>query len=141
MSSDHHKDNHAQVSEEWESKNIIGLSIDQQILLLEKGIHAIEQRALRTLSSITLMVIFDRVLYQGIEKFDILSEATINNGISIEALIRTDNNLDYKINLIEALRFLLIELLRVLGRITAEILTKPLHYELMNVTFESKEIK
>lgn len=140
MNSDQ-KDAHSQVVHEWESKNNIGLTLDQEVQLLEKGIHAVEQRALRTLSSITLMVILDRVLQQSTEKFDSLSEANIINGLSIEALLQTDRNQDSKKILIEALRYLLIELLRVLGRITADILTNPLHNELMNVTFESKEIR
>ena len=50
----------------WEKSNNDGLSLDQQVILLEKGILAVEQRALKTLSSIGLMVILDRVLHQSI---------------------------------------------------------------------------
>lgn len=133
-------DINSQVVIKWENQNKVGLSLDQQIHLLEKGILVVEQRALKTLSSIGLMVILDRVLHESIEKFDILCDAKINNGFSIEALLKSDKKLDLE-KLIEGLRFFLIELLRVLGRLTAEILTKPLLNELQNVTFESKDNK
>ena len=134
------EDENSQVVLKWEKENSEGLTLDQQVVLFEKGILAVEQRALKTLSSIGLMVILDRVLHQSIDKFDFLSEAKVTNGFSIEALLESDKNINLE-KLIEALRFFLIELLRVLGRLTAEILTQPLLRELQNVTFESKDNK
>lgn len=136
-------DVHFQIVDEWLTTNSIGLSLDQQVFLLEKGIHSVEQRALKTLSNIGLMVILDRVLHQSTEKFDLLCDVKIINGINIDAILNseiTKNTKDTQ-NIIIGLRYFLIELLRVLGRLTAEILTKPLHTELKNVTFESKDNK
>ncbi len=133
-------DNHIEVVDEWFSANSIGLSLDQQVMLLEQGIHKVEQRALRTLSNIGLMVILDRVLHQSIEKFDFLSEVKIINGIDLDGILNSEKKLDTQ-NLIIGLRYFLIEILTVVGRLTAEILTKPMHTELKKVTFESKDKK
>lgn len=132
-------DVHEKLIATWERNNATGLASDKHALLLEKAIDAIEKRALVTLSSITLMVILDRVLHQSKEKYPVLSMVTIES-----------RNLDFKEfnrsikehgseELLLALRYLLVEILRILGRITADILTVPLHKELMKVTWIDPE--
>jgi hypothetical protein len=84
--------NHLAVIDTWEEKTARGLSVDQQILLLEKGIHAVEKRALKTLSLITLTVVLDRALNQSKEKFTILQNAKIDSGVSILKLLEDKDN-------------------------------------------------
>ena len=129
---------YAKLVQDWENKNTSGLPLTQRVILLEKAIHVIEQRALVTLSSITLEVILDRVLHQSVEKFPILSEVKlINKHPNFQELLNTGNHKPEE--LVEALRFFLIELITVLGRITADILTAPLHKELLKVTWTDPE--
>lgn len=130
---------YAKLVQDWESKTASDLPLTQRVVLLEKAVHVIEQRALMTLSSITLEVILDRVLRQSNDKFPILSDVKlINKHLSFQELLHVEKNHKPE-ELVEALRFFLIELITVLGRITADILTAPLHKELLNVTWTDPE--
>lgn len=129
---------YSRLVQDWENKNTNDMSPIQKVILLEKAVHVIEQRALMTLSRITLEVILDRVLQQSNEKFPVLSEVKlINQQLSFQGLINTSSHKPEE--LIEALRFFLIEFITVLGRITADILTAPLHKELLKVTWTDPE--
>lgn len=134
------EDKHSKVVEDWTRKNASGISSDQHVLMLEKAIRAIEHRALMTLSNVIVMVILDRVLHQGKEKFPLLAEAKLDvkNFISLEPLCTNKNHKNEE--LIAAFQYLLLDLLRVLGRITAEILTAPLHQELLKVTWDTENL-
>jgi hypothetical protein len=127
---------HSDLIEDWEKKNIVGLTSDQHIRLIEKAIQAIEQRAGITLSVVTLTLILDRVLHESQDKFPLLSDASIeSNRLSFEKMHIHHKSED----LLEPIRYVLIELLTVLGRITADILTTPLHKELLKVTWNHSE--
>lgn len=130
---------YAKLVQDWEDKNASGLTLAQRVILLEKAVHVIEQRTLMTLSSFTLEVILDRVLHQSNEKFPVLSDVKLNNKrLSFHELLHMEKNHKPE-ELVEALRFFLIELITVLGRITADILTAPLHKELLKVTWSDPE--
>ena len=127
---------HSDLIEDWEKKNIVGLTSDQHVRLLEKAIQAIKQRAGITLSAVTLTLIIDRVLHESKDKYPLLSEASIeSNRLSFEKML-IHHKSEY---LLEPIRYVLIELLTVLGRITADILTIPLHKELLKVTWNHSE--
>ncbi len=131
---------HAQVVADWEAKNARNLSSVQRVQLFEKAIKAIESRTCETLSRVTMSAILDRVLHLSLEKFPVLSEA------SVESLTLNFEKIHLKKNfradeMIEAQRFLLIELLSVLSRITANILAEPLHKELSGVAWQDPEGK
>jgi hypothetical protein len=123
----------------WEKNFKSNYSIEQRIHLLGLAINAIEKRASTTLSRVTLLVIVDRVLHQSREKHPILSCVSVESN-SLKFKNEPTSNDDSK-ELLDALRFLLIELLSVLGRVTADILTIPLHNELLKVSWNEPEIK
>ena len=124
-------DIHYRAVEHWLNQNVRHLTPTQQVLILEKAIHAIELRACMTLSSVTLMVVLDRILCQTKEKFPILSRAILEKkSLSFKAVDKVQDAHEIS----EALVFLLVELFRILGRMTADILTIPIHKELMKVT-------
>ncbi len=124
-------DIHSKNVEDWFKLNAKNLSPTQQILLLEKAINAIEERACVTLSSITLMVVLDRVLHEGQQKFQLLSQVTLDQHFMNFKAVDKEKNTE---ETIAALTNLLVELFRVLARLTAHILAQPLHNELMKVT-------
>lgn len=127
---------HLKAVELFEKKKAGGLSFDKQLQLFKKAFECIEKRTLRTLSSITLLVVLDRVLHQSKDKYSLLSELKIDQkGLSFDSLIHNINKHNSE-QLIEALRYLMVELLTVLGSITADILSAPLHKELLNVTLD-----
>jgi hypothetical protein len=124
-------DIHLKTVEHWLRTNAENLSSIQKVLLLEKAILAVEKRACSTLSIVTLMVVLDRILHQTREDFPILAKATLEKkSLSFKDVDKVQNAEET----IAALTFLLVELLRVLGRLTANILTMPLHIELNKVT-------
>jgi hypothetical protein len=140
MSDSQQIDIHSIFVQTWEKDAASGLTSVQQVRLLENAIRVVERRACLTLSNITLLVILDRVLHNSKEKFPTLAEISIeSNSLNFFKLHNFENN-----NLVEAidgLRYLLIELLKVLSRITADILTIPLHNELLKVTWNEPEKK
>lgn len=131
----HRNDIHLKQVEAWESRNAKSVPEKDLPKLYAKAIQAIERRSLATLSSVTVLVVVDRAIHETKAKFPILDRVkTVSNGIDFSALFdASDVNL---VSLQQGLRELLIELLRVLGNITANVLTSPLHKELMGVTSE-----
>jgi hypothetical protein len=132
----HRNDTHAKLAASWADKNGKGLSSGQLVQLFGKAIQAIEQRSLVTLSIVTVTVVIDRALYESKDTFPLLSEIKIESGrMNLSGLL--DNSAHHEPEeLRKALLHLLIELLNVLGNITADILTTPLHKVLMEVTGE-----
>lgn len=121
----------------WEEMNTQGLRPEQIAQLFGSAIHAIEQRSLLTLSSVTVQIVADRVLHESREKFPILSLVqTESGGLNFNSLIQTcERSTVTEVG--DALRYLLVELLSVIGNITADVLTAPLHKELMRVTWQA----
>jgi hypothetical protein len=121
----------------WEEKNIKNLRTDQAIQVFGNAIQMIERRCLITLSTVTVYVVLDRIIHQGIEKFPLLIEITIEDGsLNLTKIYQKKNHYELK-EINNAFRYLLIELLTVIGNITSEVLSAPLHKELMEVTSES----
>ncbi len=133
------KDIHEEIVDKWLAKNNSGLTTNQLEKFMVVGIQAIQTRAQITLSDITLLAIIDRVLYQSKKKFPSLDGIEMNSKVMSFAKLNYNNENDKSLDLLSALQFILVELLRVLGRITAEILTVPLHRELLNVTWNDSE--
>lgn len=127
---------HRELVELWISQNFQNLSPDQRAEFFESAFEVIIRRTLKTLSSVTLQVVLDRVLFQGREKFPLLSDVKIEAAaFKFEPLIR--NLKIYSSDTVtDALSYLLIELLGVIGTLTADILTEPLHKELLELTIQ-----
>ncbi len=131
----HRKDSHAKQVEAWVNKNAKSVSKKDLSHLYAKAIQAIERRSLATLSGVTVLVVVDRAIYETKEKFPLLCLVKSKaEGIDFSAIFKkTDVNSD---DLNNSLRELLVCLLNIFGNITADILTIPLHAELMEVTIE-----
>jgi len=92
-----------------------------------------------SLGEITLMAILERVLYQGTEQFPHLAALKVEtSGVHFAELRQAVPALDGAL-LDESLAFLVVELLRVLGTLTGEILTPGLHTELRKVQARSAD--
>lgn len=126
---------HSKHVQAWVIQNAGSLSVEPLLRLFEKAFHVLEQRSLATLSSVTVLVVIDRALHESQLKFPVLEKLIITpEGIKFSALVSSAAAND---QLREALSALLIELLNVLGNITADILTPALHSELLTVTANS----
>ena len=107
-----------------------GLPVDALLEVFQQAFDALWRRAQLTLGDVTLMAIVDRVLYNAAERFPALSSLTVEPaGLRTEPLRKRPRSLD-KDELLEGIRFVLVEFLTVLGNLTAEILTPALHAEL-----------
>jgi hypothetical protein len=130
------EDVHAKNVEYWFSLASKGMTPKDQVLLLEKGIATVERRACQTLSSITLKVVIDRVLHETQQKFPVISDITLDEKfLNFSAMDKEK----YALEKVDALTYLLVELMKVLARLTANILNTPLNNELKKVTKDSGE--
>jgi len=124
---------HVKQVEAWKRLNG-GVSAKELPQLFINGILAIRRKSLVTLSNITVTAVIDRILLECKERYPVLSAITSDSeGLHFNKFY--DHMMDLKPEEVqEALQELLIELLDVFGKITADILTKNLHQELMTVT-------
>jgi hypothetical protein len=99
----------------------------------ERAFGAMWRRARITLGDVTLMAILDRVLYTAAERFPALSPLEMDaSGLRSDKFRERVGPL-HGDQLADAIRFILVEFLTVLGNLTAEVLTPALHSELAKV--------
>jgi hypothetical protein len=127
-------DQHAACVGAWLDRSATGLSSEDLLRLFEAALGALWIRTKTTLGEVTLTVIAERVLHTASEKFSLLWSLKVdpNAGIQCRELRERIGSVQ-PAELTEAIRFALVELLRVFGHLTAEILTPELHLELANV--------
>lgn len=124
---------HQQHVDAWVARVAAGAPAHRLAQLLEEATAALWSRAVRTLGDVTLAAIADRVLHQAKRRFPVLGPIVVSvDGISCDPL-RRDLRDGCEDELRGALRFVLVELLTVLGSLTGEVLTAPLHDELDRV--------
>jgi len=117
----------------WMEQATNGLPPERLLQAFEQGFAALWGRAKRTLADVTLMAILDRVLYVAAEQYPFLTALKVDaNGLRCQELQARADSLEHD-QLMEAIRFVLVEFLTVLGNLTAEILTPALHAELLTV--------
>jgi hypothetical protein len=131
----HRSEAHANEVEAWEKRNAASVSPDLLPQLYAKAIQAIHRRSLANLSGITMLVVLDRAIHEVAERHPSLLEIKAGSeAVDFGNFFR--RNEIGSAQLSAALRDLLIAVLTVIGNITADVLTKPLHDELMTVTTE-----
>jgi hypothetical protein len=118
---------HVVVVAAWEERVGHDSPSDVQLEAFEEAFRALWGRAHQTLGEVTLVAIVDRVLYTAAERHPVLSSLSVGSaGLSCQALRgRADSLPPGELTL--PIRFVLVELLRVLGALTADILTPALH--------------
>lgn len=110
------------------------LSPSQLVVLFERAVCQLFDRAKQTLGVVTLAAIVDRVVYTASERYTFLGTLEVDeNGVRFDAF-RKDARILTEQHLVEAIRFVLEELLTVLGNLSAEILTPALHAALAAVS-------
>lgn len=110
---------------------------DQMVELFVHAINAIRFRSQATLSNITVSAVVDRTLYECKEKYPLLATVGSKSGeFNFKDFLGQASKVNNQ-DLIDSLEYLMIELLDVFGSITAEILTKYLHQELMNISYQN----
>lgn len=130
MTDDEEGLDHQSCVDAWMERSARGLTSEQLLEAFEFGFSALWHRAHRTLGDVTLTAIADRVLYNTAEQFPVLDSLAISaTGVSAGALRARAGSLDPD-EVSEAIRFVLVEFLTVLGTLTGDILTPSLHAQL-----------
>ncbi len=124
---------HSEVVRAWLDGWAGRLSQQELVDVFERALDALWRRAHLSLGEITLMAIVDRVFHQGVEAYPHLAPLKVEtSGAHFGALRGSAPEVAVAL-LEESLVFLVVELLRVLGALTGEILTPALHEELRKV--------
>lgn len=122
--------NHTNFVRGWMQATAAALPPEQRLVLFERALSALWQRAYRTLGEVTLGAIVSRVLHDVAQDFPLVSALQVGPG-GFRVHERTSGDLDH---LDDAIERTLIELLTVIGNLTADILTPGLHAALSSVS-------
>ena len=132
------KPEHAKKVDEWISKSVVGLEQVDQARVFASALLEIENRVLLTLSSITWKAILERALSQSSELHPLLLGIKVEaHGLSIAGLLPSLQS-EHTNQVIESFRFFIIEILTIVGNLTAEVLTEPLYRVLFKLVADSK---
>ena len=125
---------HGACVDAWLERAAGGLSPERLLELFEAAFAVLWARTSTPLGEVTMTAIAERVLYNASEKFPMFSSLEVDPSSGIHCgELRDRIGSARSTELIEGLRFMLVELLTVLGNLTAEILTPELHSELSRV--------
>ena len=114
----------------WFERAAKGVLTDQLMVAFEAAFTALWRRAHQTLGDVTLAAIIDRVLYVAAEQHPVMSVLELDTtGVRWDAFRERAASLPAE-QLVEGVRFVLLEFLTVLGKLTGEVLSAPLHAEL-----------
>ena len=117
----------------WIERMAPGLSGEEHVQLFEMSLAAMWRRSQRPLGDVTVAAIMDRVVDAAVERFPILAGLRVEaSGVSCLGLRVPAAEADGA-QLLEAMRFVLVEYLTVLGNLTADIFTPALRAELSAV--------
>jgi hypothetical protein len=113
-----------------------GMSPEQLAKAFEHAFAALWERAQRTLGDVTLRAIVDRVVHSASERFPVLASLRVeeSTGLQCEGLREQARRIASPLE--PAIEYVLVEFLRILGSLTAEVLTPALHAVLSRVTAE-----
>jgi hypothetical protein len=125
---------HEACVEAWLEQSAQDHAPEALLRLFEAALGKLWARTTITLGEVTLTAIADRVLYNASETFPLFSSLKVEaiGRVSFHELRQRAGSVSSS-ELMAGIRFVLVELLTVLGRLTAEILTPELHAELSSV--------
>lgn len=122
---------HAAVVDAWLHWSPKDHPPEQLVQRLDAALRALLGRTETTLGDVTLAAIVDRVLHNTVESHPRFASLRFEPGKGVECQgLRAQADAMRDGELREGIRFVIVELLRVLGNLTAEILTPELHAEL-----------
>lgn len=124
----------------WIERTAHGLSSEEHVQLFEMSLAAMWKRSQRPLGDVTVAAIMDRVVDAAVERFPVLAGLRVEaSGVSCLELHARASEADGA-QLLEAMRFVLVEYLTVLGNLTADIFTPALHAELSAVAIGTARV-
>jgi len=126
-------DEHGRCVDAWMERHAAGLTPEPLVRAFEQAFGVLYRRAHRTIGTVTLAAILERVLNNASERCPALAALRVDAaGLDWEGLRKSAAHAG-PVELQAGLRFVLVEFLTVLGNLTGEILTPALHSELSNM--------
>ncbi len=121
---------HATRVDDWLRELPKDLTLDELMSRFEVMFGALWRRAHQTLGEVTLTAILDRVLFLARDTHPLVAELEIGrNGVSCRKLFGRSREFESQ-QVVSAMRYVTIQFLRLLGNLTAEILTPALHAQI-----------
>lgn len=121
---------HGACVDAWIERAARGAPVERLVTEFEAAFTALWRRAHQTLGDVTLGAIVDRVLYVAAEEHPVTSTLELDaTGVSWGAFRQQAATLTTD-QLVGGVRFVLLEFLTVLGKLTGEVLSGPLRAEL-----------
>lgn len=109
------------------------LPAEQLVRAFEEAAGVLWQRAFVTLGEVTLAAMLDRVIFTAAEQFAFLAPVEVHTtGLRCDALRESAPSVPRE-QLLQGIRFVLVEMLTVIGNLTADILSPGLHAALSRV--------
>lgn len=123
---------HSKVVDEWLSLAAASMSPAEVVRLFDAALRALCARTQITLGEVTMTAIVSRVREFAVEQHPLLAPTRVERGgLCLDGVVLHDPSEAHALRV--GLRFVVVELLRVLGVLTAEILTPALHETLTRV--------
>src|SRR5438552_3434923 len=132
------KTDHAKRVNSWMEEVAKDAPVASLLLLFEAAWSALWRRAENAVGEVALGSIAELVRSKSVERYQFLSPLSLEaDGISCKALLESAGSLE-KGEVQEGLRFMLVELLTIIGDLTDQVLTPGLYEELSRIALESK---
>lgn len=129
-----HEKTHTEVVNAWLERAGKDASTDDLLGLFEKAWGALWRRSVSAVGEIVLESLGERIRAAGVDRYPFLSPLQLNTGeVACTALAGSSSAVEQP-RLQEALGFLLVEFLTVIGDLTDQVLTPGLHAELSRLT-------
>ena len=133
------EDLHSAFVASWMIRFGHGLPPERLVWIFEHALGAMWQRCYVTLGEVTLGAIVDRVLHDASDKYPLLAPLKVERtGVCFDHFRESACTVDGD-QLAEGVRFVLVHFLRLLGSLTAEILTPALHAELSRIALDEPQ--
>lgn len=118
----------------WMERAPYGLPAEGLLQLFEQGFGAVWVRAHQILGEVTLTAVADRALHVAAERYPYLAGLKVVAGSLLCEELRERAATVPDVQLSDAIGFVLVEFLTILGKLTAEVLTPALHAALLDAT-------
>jgi hypothetical protein len=133
---------HAAIVDAWLERSATDLSPELRLRLFDAALSALWNRVVSTLGEVTLTAVAERMLNDAAEAFPIFAHLTVEPGHGFQCReLRDRVSTVPGAELNDAFRFVIVEFLTVLGRLTAEILSPELHTELSHVALPQSVVQ
>ena len=132
-------EDHTRTVEAWAQAATLGLSLPQLVDLFEFAMSKLWRRSCLTIGDVTMAAVVDRALFNSVDRHSLLLPLKVDStGLQWAEFRKSSGQLN-KSEVIRAFTFFITEFIAITSNVTGEILSEPLHQELL--ALKKKEIR